>query len=755
MSNLIDRLREVFPERYEIKRELGSGGAATVFLAEDTKHHRPVAVKILRPELSASVGVERFKREIEIAAKLQHPNIVPVYDSGNAGGLMGYTMPFIEGESLRKRLEADGALPINEAVEIVKDVASALSYAHKHGVVHRDIKPANILLSGGRAVVADFGIAWVADAAGVERLTGSGRTIGTPSYLSPEQAAGERDIDQRCDIYSLGCVLYELLAGKPAFSAPSVQAVLAQHITQMPREITLLRADVPENVAAALAKAMAKVPDDRFATAADFAAAITATTPSGNLPIATTRAQAGEQSIAVLPFTNMSADADNEYFSDGMTEEIINRLAQVPSLRVAARTSTFAFKGKELDIREIGEKLEVGTVLEGSVRKAGSKLRVTVQLIEVATGYHLWSERYDREMEDVFAVQDEIARAIADKLKVELLGTDDAPIVKPGTDNPDAYVLYLKGRYCWNKRTSERLKQGIKHFEQAIEVDETYALAYAGLADSYSLLAWYRYLNSAEAYTKVKWAAEKAVEIDDSLAEAHTSLAYAKFLYDWDWAGAEEGFKRAIDRNPEYPTVRHWYAEVLMATGRLDEAFEQMNRGHALDPMSLSIGTGVGWVSYIAGRYDEAIKHYLSVLELDPGFVILPWFLGPAYVENGMYAPAVALYKVWIARSGGHPGFIALLAYAYAAAGHQDDALRSLAELEKRAQTESVPADYMALAHTGLGNVDLAFDWLERAVEQRTWSLVLLKVDPAFRSLRSDPRFSPLLEQIGLVPTLV
>ncbi len=729
-----------------------------MFLVEDRKHGRKVALKILRPEVAAAVGVERFKREIEVVARLQHPNIVPVYDSGEAGQMMGFTMPFIDGHSLQDRFDDNqSSFSMQEVIDIARDVGTALTYAHDQGVVHRDIKPANILLAGDRAVVADFGIAWVADATGSERLTGSGTAIGTPWYLSPEQASGEPEIDGRSDTYSLGCVVYQLLTGEPPYTGPNVRSILAKHLTGEVPDATALRPEVPPYLAAAVRRAMAKAPEDRFASSAECARALAPPlAPVIDTGMSGASASQVGKSIAVLPFTNMSADRENDYFSDGITEEIINALAQVPGLHVAARTSSFAFKGKDQNVKQIGRMLDVATVLEGSVRQAGSRLRITAQLVNVSNGYHLWSQRYDREVHDVFAIQDEIALAITETLKVKLMGKRSARVVKAGTVDLQAYMPYLKGRHCWNNRSADQLKKAIQHFEQAIAVDSRYALAYAGLADSYSLLGWYRHLSSADAYDKVKWAAEKAVEIDNGLAEAYTSLGYAKFLYDWDWAGAESDFKRAIECNPVYPTARHWYAELLMAVGRLDEAREQMNVGHTLDPMSLSIGIGVGWVSYFAGRYDEALEQYLHVLEMDSGFDILPWFLGPAYVANGMYASAIALYKDWLERSGGHAGHLAHLGYAYAAAGHTEDALRTLGELEDRCKTEAVPPDYMALIHTGLGqgqgqgHEDQAIEYLQQAFDERCWNLVYLNVEPAYAPLRSDPRFCSLVDALRL-----
>jgi serine/threonine-protein kinase len=733
----------VLAGRYELDDVIGRGAMATVYLAQDLRHERKVAVKVFRPEFAASFGTKRFLREIQVAAQLQHPHTLVLIESGEAEHIPFYVMPYVEGESLRVRLDRESRLPIDDALKIARELADGLDYAHSRGIVHRDIKPANILLSGGHAILVDFGIARAVSQAGSASDSGPGLVLGTPAYMSPEQATGDVRVDGRSDIYNLGCVLFEMLVGEPPFTGPSPQAMLNKRLTEPAPHVRQLRDTAPEALDAVLVKALSREPVDRFATAAEFLAALEQVPSAVLSPVS-------EKSIAVLPFLNMGGDEESEYFSDGITEEIINALAQVPSLRVASRTSSFNLKGTTKSIPEIGESLRVATVLEGSVRQAGTRLRITAQLVSAKDGYHLWSQRWDREMEDVFAIQDEIAHAIVNTLKVTLFGGADQLIVKPGTSNPEAYELYLKGRYFWGKRTRDGFRKGVEHFERAIAIDGNYALAYAGLADSYSLLGWYRYHASEKVYHAAKAAAERAVQIDPTLAEGHTSLAYAEFLYGWDWARAEAAFERAIRANPGYPTARHWYGEFLMAQARFEEAQEELARGQVLDPLSLSMGTGAGWVLYFMGRYDEAIAQYERVLELDPDFIILPWFLGPAYVERGRFDDAVALYHHWLDRSKGYPGFRALLTYAYAKAGRLDAARETFTALDQQRQERRVPADFMALALTGLGEVDQAFQWLDRALAERAWTLVLLKVDPPFRSLWPDPRFARLLERIKL-----
>ncbi len=476
---------------------------ATVYLARDRKHGRPVAIKVLRGEIATALGPERFLREIEIAARLTHPHILPLHDSGQVDGFLYYVMPFVEGESLRGRLEREQQLPLEDALQITREVADALSFAHSRDVVHRDIKPENILFQAGHAVVSDFGIARAITAAASGTRTEAGIPIGTPGYMSPEQAAAELHLDGRSDVYSLGCVLYEMLAGGPPFTGPTPQAVLARHSLDPVPALRTVRQAVPLAVEQAVMKALEKMPADRFTTATEFADALR--TPPAGRPAP---APAAAKSIAVLPFANLSPDPENEYFSDGITEEIINALGHLPGLHVAARTSSFAFKGKSTGIGEVGARLRVATVLEGSVRRAGSRVRITAQLVNVADGYHLWSERYDRELDDIFAIQDAIARTIAHRLELALAGPAGDLLVTPPTESLAAYQLYLKGRYFWNQRGAG-LAKALDCFQQALLLDERFALAHAGVADAYTQLAFYGFRPPREVMPRAKAAAQR------------------------------------------------------------------------------------------------------------------------------------------------------------------------------------------------------------------------------------------------------
>ncbi len=493
MTDLLPRLQPALAGHYLIERELGRGGMATVFLAHDIKHDRLVALKVLHPELAASLGPERFLREIKVAARLNHPHILPLHDSGQAGDLLYYVMPYVEDESLRHRLNREKQLPVEDALQIARNVAAALDYAHRHQVVHRDIKPENVMLHEGEALVTDFGIAKAISVAGGESLTQTGMAVGTPAYMSPEQAAGEAEPDGRSDIYSLGCMLYEMLAGAPPFTGPTAQAVITKRFTEPVPSLRAARSSVPEAIEQAVTKALARVPADRFATAAQLAQALVVhseTTPPGITPVSQATASAAK-SIAVLPFADMSPQRDQEYFCEGMAEEIINALTKIQALRVASRSSAFAFKGQNQDIRRVGEQLGVATVLEGSVRKAGNKLRITAELINVAGGYHVWSERYDRDMEDVFAIQDEIAQNIVRALRVMLSEDEKRAIEKVPTADVKAYDYYLRGRQFFHQWRKKGVEHARRMFERAIEIDPNYALAYAGIADCCSFIYTY------------------------------------------------------------------------------------------------------------------------------------------------------------------------------------------------------------------------------------------------------------------------
>jgi serine/threonine-protein kinase len=746
VADTLERLKTALVDRYAIERAVGAGGMALVYLARDLKHERSVALKVLRPELP--IGPDRFTREIKLAASLRHPHILPVHDSGEAEGLLYYVMPYVDGESLRERLDREGPLPVDDAVEIVREVAGALSHAHRRGVVHRDVKPANILLEEGHAVVTDFGIAVALDERGTEKLTGKGVIVGTAAYMSPEQIESESDVDARSDIYSLACVAHEMLTGAPPFDGRTPLAVLSKRLSGHVAPIE--RDDVPPAVDDVISIAMALESVDRQGTVEEFAASFAQALqrPAGPLRISAPGIHA-EQSIAVLPFVNMSNDPENEFFSDGITEDVINALSKVGDLRVASRTSAFVFKGTGKDIREVGKRLNVATVLEGSVRKHGNRLRVTAQLIDVSTGFHLWSEQYDREMADVFVIQDDISCAIVETLEGTLQLSQQERLVKPHTDNMEAYSLYLKGRYFWNRR-GEGLAKAKHYFTEAVDEDPAYAPAHSALADTFSLLGWYRAMAPRKAFPVAKKQAMRAIELDDRLAEAHTSLAFVLMMHDWDWPGAEREFRRAMDLNPGHATTHHWYAEFLMAMGRLDEAIDHSKKALELDPLGLIIHVLLGMAYYLARRHEDSVAECLKTLEMDPEFTPTFIWLGQAYLQLGCYPEAIQVFRREVELSPERSTTLAYLAAAHAMAGERSEARKQLADLHDRSDAAYVSSFDFALVHFALDEHEEGFRWLDCSMEERAPWLVWLRVDPMFDRVRSHPRFRNILHGMGL-----
>ena len=750
---------------------------ATVYLAQDLKHHRKVAIKVLEPELAAALGPDRFLREIEIAARLSHPHILPLYDSGEAGASLYYVMPYVEGETLRNRLNRERQLPLEDALRITREVADALSYAHGHDVVHRDIKPENILFQAAHAVVSDFGIARAITAAAGGSLTATGIAIGTPGYMSPEQGAASARVDERSDIYSLACVLYEMLAGEPPFTGPSAESIVRQHLTAAPPRVSAMRAAVPPAIEEAIVRALAKTPADRFATAAEFADALAAPAQRGTgrrtsrlavgagLAATLLAAAAGlfvlsrphgtpalpggtGRSIAVLPFVNVSGAPQEEYLSDGISEELINALSKLPQLQVVARPSSFAFKGKNEDVRQIGQALQVATVLGGSVRRAANRLRVTAQLTDARNGYNLWSETYDREMGDVFAVEDEISHAIMRALQVHLVSGDSLTLSRRSTHDVEAYELYLKGRYFYNEGGFAPVQQALAYFQQALAHDSNYALAYAGLADAYESLTWSTYLLPRQGMPKARAAALKALVLEPTLAEAHASLGDQLCFYDWDAPAAERELRRAIELNPSLANAHFFYSHCLALHGRSDEALAEARRAHELDPLNAQVATALPWALYLARRYDEAIAVQRKSLDLDPDFAWGHMILALALTAKGRYAEALAAARKMAALAGDAPTIAGLLGYVAGRAGERAEAQQILTALERRPPGNTAFA--IALVHLGLGDNEQALRWLQAAYEERSEWLVTDMPAPNFDSLRQDPRFRALMRKVGI-----
>jgi serine/threonine-protein kinase len=730
-------LIEALAGRYAIERELGRGGMATVYLARDVRHERDVAVKVLDNDVAASVGRERFLREIQLAARLSHPHILPLYDSGEADGALYYVMPTVEGRSLRDMLDA-GPLPIADAVRIACDVASALDFAHRRGVVHRDIKPENVLLHEGVPMVTDFGIGKALGGVLSDNLTQAGMSLGTPAYMSPEQAVGE-EVDGRSDIYSLGCVLYEMLVGEPPFTGPNAQSVIAKRFVQAPADVTGLREGIARPVARAVQKALARTPIDRFETAAEMQAALRESEGASAARTVTAPAQ----SVAVLPFENLSADKENEYFGDGIAEEIINVLAQVKGLRVAARTSAFSFKGKRDDLRVIGEKLSVATVLEGSVRKAGARLRITAQLIDVADGYHLWSERYDRELVDVFAVQDEIAAAIASKLQV----TFDKGTTKHEPATPqqvEAFELFIQARAMLARRIG--LDQAISLFERVIELDPSHTRARVSVAEALRLLANFHRTPRQAAIARAKSEIDAALAIDSELADAHATLAVITIAFDGDVNAAIGRWERALAINPSLSEARVMYALYGLGFGRGDfeRATAEAFRAQQDDPRSTIVAALAAQALLFGGRYDEALEAARRSVELDPHGLTGLATLSMVLVSVGDAEAAMPYATRAIDLSSRSPLMMGIIAWAEAERGNARRADAYFRELVARAELDPPEYSSLAMAALATGRLDEAFDYAKRSVETRELLGGTMFFGRAYTALRADPRFEEL-----------
>ncbi len=717
---------------------------ATVYLADDLKHRRQVALKVLHPELAAFVGPDRFRREIEIAARLNHPHILGLYDSDAVEGFLFYVMPWVKGESLRSRLRREQQLPVDEAVRLTRQVAAALDYAHTQGVIHRDIKPENILLFEGEAMVADFGIALAVRAAEDQRLTETGLAVGTPGYMSPEQALGERVLDARTDIYSLGCVLYEALAGEPPFTGPTALVLLAKQLNDPVPGVRRLRTAVSTTVEQALYRALARIPADRFATAALFAAALAA-------PDAAVQQRPHLPSVAVLPFLNLSADPGNEYFADGITEDVIAQLSKVRALRVISRTSVMPFKNREQGLRSIGAKLGVATLLDGSVRRVGDRVRIVAQLIDAESDEHVWAETYDRELTDIFAIQADVAVRIAGALKAELSSDEQLRIRKEPTNDLPAYQLFLQGRHCFIRYTNEGLRKAIDFFEEAVTRDPRYALAYANEA-----LAWAELRESGElggltvgeAYRRARTAAQKALELDPDLAEAHSALAVLHVVFEYDWAGAEREFTHALELNPNSADTYDYYGRMLASLGRFDESVAAQRRAQELDPLAHPVDVATALLR--AGRLGEAVAAAERAVEFEPSYSRGHSTLGWAYLKQGRSEEGVAELKKAVALSPGASLWLAQLGQAYALTGDEARAREILQQLEERSLRQPVPAYHLAYVHTGLGQHDQAVELLERAFAEGAGAVYGIKGSFLFAPLRSHPGFKGLLAKMNL-----
>lgn len=817
---------------YIIISSIGAGGMGEVYLAEDTRLGRKVALKILPADITTDADrLGRFEQEARAASALNHPNIITIFEIGETASAHFMVAEFIEGKTLRQHMSA-GRMPLNEVLDVAIQVASALAAAHQAGIVHRDIKPENVMLRpDGYVKVVDFGIAKLTekfperqadpdtfDSKGIVVVkTEPGIVMGSPNYMSPEQARGLK-VDARTDIFSLGAMLYEMVAGKKPFDGATVTDIIVSVLDREPRPLTELSADIPARLEKIVSRAIAKDREDRYPNIGEMLLALKrqkqrleieagveeslspererkprrtrkeessetgqlkVSRPTTEMEYATAELEPSRKwkmyaglvtvialallayfiwgdrseridSLAVLPLANLSGDPAAEYLSDGITESLINNLSRSQELKVMSRNSVFRYKGSDIDAKTVGRELGVRAVLMGRVAQRGDSLSVNVELVDSRDNSTIWGEQFNRRMSDLLSIQEEIGRRVAEKLLPRMTGDEQERVARQATENTEAYQLYLRGRYQWNKRTEEDIRKGIDYFNQAIAKDPDYALAHAGLADCYALLIEYGSAPPSELYPKAKAAVTRALEIDDSLAEAHTSLA-AIHEYDWNWGEAEKEYRLAIELNPNYATAHHWYGILLAGMGKFEEGATEIKRGLELDPLSLIINTSLGRAYYYARNHDLAIEQLRRTLEMEPKFAEARFQLGLVYEAKRMYAEAEAEMQK-SAELFGDPVMQAWVGRVYAVQGKRAEAERVLAGLLEMSRRQYVPPYLLAIIYTGLGEKDRAFEWLEKTYEERSYYVVWLKADPLYDPLRSDPRFASLLERIGFKP---
>jgi serine/threonine-protein kinase len=775
---------------YELLEEIGRGGQGVVFRARQKSLNRNVALKVIGlGQWATPAHLKRFRLEAEAAASLDHPYIVPIYEVGEQDGQCYFSMKFIEGGQLDEVVKHT-PISIRQAAELMAKVARTVHYAHEHGILHRDIKPGNILLDAkGETHLTDFGLARLVESEST--VTRTLEVLGTPSYMAPEQAAGDNaKLTRATDVYGLGAVLYQLLTGHPPFAGGTTYETIKLLLETEPRQPRLWNPKIDRDLSTICLKCLGKDPQRRYSSALALAedlerwlkhepirarrtgvltrgkkwvrrnpttAVLTALLVAllAAISVIIWKSELAGRSpitgIAVLPFENASNEPNTEYLSEGISEALINSLSELQQLRVIARPTAFHYKRKDVEPRRVGRELGAAAVLTGKVRQMQDALSVQVDLVDTATGAQIWGARYDRKIADLVAIKQAIAQEVTAKLKLKLSGEEQRRLVKRDSTNAEAYQFYLRGRYFWNKRTSDGIKQAIEHFQQSVERDPNFALGYVGLADSYTGLTFYNFAAPHEAMPKAKESAIKALTLDDTLAEAHATLAHILINYDWNSSAAEKEFKRSIELNPEYATAHQWYAiHFLTATGRLEEAVQEMKKALELDPASLVMNTFMGATLSYTGRYDEAIDQCRRTIQMDPNFAVAHWHLGLAYEQKQLLDEAIEEFRKAISLSGGSPLMKAALARAYAKAQKTHEANEMLNELNELAKRQYASAYELATIYVALGNNEEAFQLLAKAYAEHSFHLVNLNVSPHFKSVRSDPRFQDLVQRLGL-----
>ena len=749
---------------YEILGLIGAGGMGEVYRARDTRLGRDVAIKVLPAQFASDPDrLRRFEQEARAVAALDHPNILAIHDVGTHEAAPFIVTELLEGETLRDRLKA-GGLTVSKAVEAAVQIAQGLAAAHEKGIVHRDLKPGNVFITKDRHVkILDFGIAKLvaprslaepAQGTTVVEATEAGTTLGTVGYMAPEQVRGQ-SVDHRTDIFSFGCVLYEMLSGWSPFRRDTAADTMSAMLHEDPLPLAGTDRNISPTIEGIVTRCLEKRPEERFQSARDLSFALQVEAKELPEP----RERSGDatisgpiRSIAVLPLVIFSAEPEQQFFADSMTDAIITDLAKIGTLRVVSRTSVMRYKQTQKSIREIARELNVDAAVEGSVERAGDRVRIRAHLIRAATDEHMWADAYERDLEDVLVLQNEVARSIAREIQVKLTPEEHAVLSSARRVDPEAYQLYLKGRYFWVKRTPESVTKAIGLFEQAIDADPTYAQAYGGLADCYMSLGFSFDVGSlppTEAIPKAKAAVAKALEVTESLAEVHNPLAFMKLNYDWDFPGAETEFKRALELNPGNANVHHWYAHYLIVAGRPNDSLAESNRALELDPLSPIMSVHLGWLYYYLHAYERALNQLNKTLELDPNYGLAYWYIGLVNEQQGAFTEALAALRRSDELLKDNLVVKADLAHALAVSGRKADAEEALRNLLAISHTRYVNPFEIGLIYIGLGQSEEAFQWLNRAYKERSDLVVYLRVDPRLDPVRSDPRFQEMVRRMN------